>query len=75
MELICTETYNDIRFTLREGDSTSKIPYLTEAEKQALLKDYPQKFKEVKLQKLSEELVVEQKVPTIETRKVKLTKK
>ena len=75
MELICTEKYNDIRFTLEEGDSTSKISYLTDKELADLLKDYPHKFKEVKKQKESSELVVEAKVPSVEFSKVKVTKK
>lgn len=74
MELICTETYNDIRFTLNEGDSTSKVPFLTEEELRAMLNDYPQKFKEVKKSKPSE-LEVEYKQPDVEVRKVKVTKK
>lgn len=45
MELICTEQYNDIRFSLEPGDSTSKVPYLTDEFKKSLLKDYPEKFK------------------------------
>lgn len=74
MELVCTETYHDIRFTLEEGDSTSKVPFLTEEELNALLKDYPQKFK-VAAKGKSSELEVEFKQPEVEVRKVKVTKK
>lgn len=47
MELLCIETYHDIRFTLNIGDSTKNISFLTEEEVAALLADYPWKFRVV----------------------------
>ena len=44
MELICIEQYNDINFTLVEGDCTDRVT-LTDEFKASLLKDYPHKFK------------------------------
>ena len=44
MELICIEQYNDINFTLVEGDCTDRV-VLTDEFKASLLKDYPNKFK------------------------------
>ncbi len=73
MKLLCIEQYNDIRFTLNEGDTTERVPFLTNEEKSQLLKDYPQKFKFLKDKQ--EELTIEFKEPTIEKREVKLTKK
>jgi len=75
MELICVEKYNDIRFTLEVGDSTSKVSYLTDEEIAQLIADYPEKFERVGKKDSDEGLVIETKVPKVETQKVKLTKK
>ena len=60
MELLCVEQYNDINFTLTPGDTTERVPHLTEDFKKSLLNDYPQKFKVIKSTKESE-LVIEAK--------------
>lgn len=67
MELICTEEYHDIRFSLTVGESTDKVSFLTDEEVEGLINDYPQKFRVVSPKK---ELVVESKEA-----KLKVTKK
>jgi hypothetical protein len=63
MELECVETYSAPDYSLQPGQTTDGLD-LPEQEKERLLSDYPEKFKQIS----GKGLAAETKVPEIESK-------